>query len=1021
MPYVLIQQEFTQIPNYVEFPLSAFIIGPQYHLLRYDVEDEKEFTKLTHPIDPSLGNIYQKDDDLVYEFPNVPAGSHVDHSYTKVFFEDAVAKYFPNADLGTENLQAGFDDVELVVNSMGNLYRNRVRFLVPLTSDNDYVRSPYFSNRDVRAGDIVRLTDDNGVTVTSSIKAVLPETPAQNSALDPRIGLDAVLRVNPVTPDGATIAGSNLFTAVSGNFDASLEGQYITVAGTTNQTFKIVAVTSPSSLLLDEPAVNTSSSLGWRIGGMWNDINNVEPEAFAITLGYYNADPAILQLGFDATLNVGATYNGFKSKRVTSDVYTVELDAYTGTLSSARFTIYSNSGAFAPRRFQALTAGVLTVESAEGSNITLDFSGATDWALGKAITVTVQADCESASFAAGGAYTGTADLVYRVKVERGGAFYDGTNAATAAKVSIVSSGIDSSGTVLATKNVAFGVGSYGVNFTFTAGSVGTGADEGLVDGDIFYVAALPAKLGPYTIIELAEDLPAPYLFSASPAQINAELFLKIPSVEIAATRSIVDGTTNWSQLENYVTIKAGTATSVGSLVSLTGPAKLTVESARIFVQHRDLLQDNVVSIGSVRTGGEIQRKLGTIHPDNPLAQGVNDAVLNANNAVVYFCGVESNDVAGYMAAIELAKKTDKVYSFVPMTFDRMIQDAVVAHVNAYSTPEVGLWRIAWLAVQDHKQKALYAQKPNGADWVGTVTDDLQVPGTQYRLVTVSGATFVDDNIRATDSVRFNFRLDSQGNVTYDEYVVDEVRTQTTLVLASSLTAPINSSTKMEIVRNFTRDERAANIAYIGGEYNNRRVRMVFPDEYSYAGVKKKGYFMAAALAGLRSGVVPHQGLTNTQVLGADDLRKVVSEFTQDQLNIMAEQGIWLVMQEIEGATPYVRHQLTTDDSGLNTSEDSITTNVDNISYGLKHALAPFIGTYNINPDNLLVIRGAIMGELGFRATQTRTVRAGNQLVSFSGKDILLLQQNPTFKDRVDIEVKLHVPYPMNFISLKLIV
>jgi hypothetical protein len=179
--------------------------------------------------------------------------------------------------------------------------------------------------------------------------------------------------------------------------------------------------------------------------------------------------------------------------------------------------------------------------------------------------------------------------------------------------------------------------------------------------------------------------------------------------------------------------------------------------------------------------------------------------------------------------------------------------------------------------------------------------------------------------------------------------------------------------------------------------------------------------MAAALAGLRSGVVPHQGLTNTQVLGADDLRKVVSEFTQDQLNIMAEQGIWLVMQEIEGATPFVRHQLTTDDSGLNTSEDSITTNVDNISYGLKHALAPFVGTYNINPDNLLVIRGAIMGELGFRATQTRTVRAGNQLVSFAGEDILLLQQNPTFKDRVDIEVKLNVPYPMNFISLKLIV
>jgi hypothetical protein len=187
-------------------------------------------------------------------------------------------------------------------------------------------------------------------------------------------------------------------------------------------------------------------------------------------------------------------------------------------------------------------------------------------------------------------------------------------------------------------------------------------------------------------------------------------------------------------------------------------------------------------------------------------------------------------------------------------------------------------------------------------------------------------------------------------------------------------------------------------------------------------VTKQGYFLAAALAGLRSGVVPHQGLTNTQVLGASDLSKVVIEFTQDQLNVMAEQGIWIVTQEIIGATPYARHQLTTDERSLNTSEDSITTNVDNISYALKHTLEPYIGTYNINPENLLVIRDAIIGELTFRATGTRTVRAGNQLTSFTPEDdILLLQQNPTYKDRIDVEVKLNVPYPLNFISLKLIV
>jgi hypothetical protein len=70
----------------------------------------------------------------------------------------------------------------------------------------------------------------------------------------------------------------------------------------------------------------------------------------------------------------------------------------------------------------------------------------------------------------------------------------------------------------------------------------------------------------------------------------------------------------------------------------------------------------------------------------------------------------------------------------------------------------------------------------------------------------------------------------------------------------------------------------------------------------------------------------------------------------------------------------------------------------------------------------LVIRDAIIGELTFRATSTRTVRAGNQLVTFSAEDdILLLQQNPTYKDRIDVEVRLNVPYPLNYINLKLIV
>jgi hypothetical protein len=121
---------------------------------------------------------------------------------------------------------------------------------------------------------------------------------------------------------------------------------------------------------------------------------------------------------------------------------------------------------------------------------------------------------------------------------------------------------------------------------------------------------------------------------------------------------------------------------------------------------------------------------------------------------------------------------------------------------------------------------------------------------------------------------------------------------------------------------------------------------------------------------------------------------------------------------VVGATPFVRHQLTTDAENLNTSEDSITTNVDSISYGLRRALAPYIGKYNIHPNSIAAVRSSIKGELDYRATRTYTVRAGNQLISY---EIVELFQDPTFKDRLVSNIKIEVPYPLNFAVITLFV
>jgi len=197
----------------------------------------------------------------------------------------------------------------------------------------------------------------------------------------------------------------------------------------------------------------------------------------------------------------------------------------------------------------------------------------------------------------------------------------------------------------------------------------------------------------------------------------------------------------------------------------------------------------------------------------------------------------------------------------------------------------------------------------------------------------------------------------------------------------------------------------------------RRVRNVFPSSYTDAnGLTVNGYFAAAALAGLRSGSVPHQSLTNTQVIGPVAVPLVTQTYTVTQLNQLAAAGVWILTQDATGGTVYTRQQLTGDSSSLNYREDSVTANVDSVSYSLQSALAPFIGIYNISPSALLTIKTAVDTELRYLLNNTYTTRAGNQLL---GYEIVSIAQDPTFQDRVNVTVTLTVPYPVNNISVTL--
>ena len=633
---------------------------------------------------------------------------------------------------------------------------------------------------------------------------------------------------------------------------------------------------------------------------------------------------------------------------------------------------------------------------------------------------------ESASLTS---FTGTTNITYTLKVTRAGNYLgqNGATTANCAQVTVTSNGADAGvGPINVSHDTYFNVGTQKLRAKFNSAAPTT---DTFVLNDTYTIPVVAATNGPVNTIEVNDIVFSGTIASPVSGKIPTDatdatykLRLVKSTWSVPQFQDAAQSDVNWSASSSGVTIDKDIGYNESTIVA-TGSsnlANLPVTRGNIYITYRALLKDKIASISSVDSLSGVATALGTIHPDNPLANAVYKAVLNSADTPVYYVAVGSDDLTGYNTALDLAKKSNKYYGIVPLSLESTVQDAVVAHVNAMSTAKEAKWRVAWLSEALVPTKVLYDKKADGvSDWVGTTQDDPLDGVTAYTLVTVTGATFVTDGVRVGDSVRINFGVNAAGQTTYSSYLITEVRSETQVVIETGTPSAVSVDTKVQIVRNYTKDEQITNLAAAGSGWNNRRVRTVFPETVSSGGVSQSGVHLAAALAGLRSGVAPHQSLTNVEVLGFDDLTQAVTTFTEEQLDTLADAGYWIVTQEAVGATAYTRHQLTTDSSDLNFREDSVVSNVDSISYALQDVLDPFIGIYNINPVNILIIRSAIDTQLNYRISGTATATAGNQLLD--GSKVTKLIQSATFKDRLEATVSLVLPYPMNNIDITLVV
>lgn len=1041
LPQVQVFQIFSLLPQNVVKNLNAFVFGPHYLLFRYSESAEKELCKLGDT------GAYDRDNDSLYDWPSIVQNTIPDLAYAKLYAEDVLAEILALSDAYGANVA---DDTE----------RNKIRIpTLVLKSGNGSARSEALL-RDIRAGDRVRYS----YSLYGSTYEGMTKVMSLEADIDPASVEDATAKAANAATQAASVAltaaadNTSKFTLAAGYLDGAAAWAGLLSAGVIND-IVVVQITTGGAAGTALASVSYASGVYSRanvpveaLAGKAGQVyigNNVSieftdsgsPVADTFTAG--DVFTAVVNAAFtapDMTTDIlsGGDYVG--AKKTTYQIQVIRgglldrvVTVYPGLTSTDGVVLAVNPGASDAPDWTAwaggdrddeyilkcttsgnLAAARFSLSSGAGDTMSgIAFSAVADVALGS--LGLVGAFDTTASFAAGDYW------VIRVNASR-------------PKVKITdTAAVDSGSSVVVELDTAIDLGVLGAQITFhdNLNVEGDGTEGGLRTGDVYYVECIPAAASAYRTLVLADDINSNIPEGVA---FNMWMYSVQGSIEIPSKRVQAPGTYNWeADVDDGITVYRGM--EVQDPTWTDGSADgvwLPVYSAKLYLQYRALRTDYADTIHSISDIADVGTVLGAITPENPLAQGVYNALLNSGNRAVYYMGIRSNDIDGWAAVLDCATLSEDVYAFAPLTQDAAVLTLVRAHINAMSTETEKHWRIAFVSAQMPEARAVYtaASHPLGDNFMAKVMLDSATGANTLLTFCEDDGTPTDKTacmdavlgLRAGDKIRIKYEPDAWDNPTYSEYEVAAVLSNNKVRLVAGPDTEIDVPSKVEAYHPYTLAELVDAYANISSGFYSHRIYNVFPTRFSNAGVSQSGEFAAAIVAGLVSSVPPQQPVTNIEVVGADDLPAVYQTFNHAQLNKLAEYGTLILMQNAAGSTVYVRHQVSTKAraGNLNTTELSIVKNFDSICYYFAARFAPYIGKYNINPEMVNTIDHILSDGLAYLGSMTAVGILGPQII-LTETAVVSVQQHPELKDHIVADVNIGLPKPFNVLQLKLVV
>ena len=946
-----------------------------------------------------------------------PAGSVVDTKSVELVLENLWAKY---AEFSGSSGPTTSRDV----------LTNRIKLNSgSFVASTDYSRNGLLGTRDVKVGDGVRITYSNNTTLDTTVTG-FANTPVPSSSA---AVANSATNIADSTSAGQTVVklvGATTVTASATAYTGSLAGGFMSDtytltctaagAGGTKQVETVTAVGACSTagnalVTVTLNGQNTIISVPLTTAASTPTLIAVEVRkalnaTYAVNSKYDISGTvgdiiltAKAVLADDTTLDIKILNNGTGITDVTAPT-----SSTPGAVSVARFSVTSTNGDNIP------DFGVTAINSffyIGSFGLTAKYASGGTYVLGDKYTITAVAAYNrvTPTITGGDAFLGSVDTTYTIKVVSGGLWFGGNDtirisASTNTGIDYVPSTIIPSPTVL-DASVSFTLGSLGLSMTFATSA----APKGLVTGESYTVAITAATAGPINKIVLADN-PSTTLLTTG---------LTVTLLQLSIVKSYLEiPIANYPSFNSAPALVASAnsytiAASLSILDSSWGANAIPVLKAKAYVPYRALLVNGSLEFNTISDISEIDTVLGKTIPSNPLAYGVYKALENSNGQVVNYISIATDDITGYTNSIETLSKHEECYFVVPLTSDNATQQLFKSHVDTMSSKTKGLERVLFISKVGSDTEVLYGKKSDGSYWMGTIATNTTVD--------ISGATFQTSGVRAGDSVRTVFDVDGFGNPTYTTSTVASVVSQTQLTLVSPGTANQSTAARIDIIRNLSRDEQASAIANQSDSFNDRRVYVIWPDlPIDDSGLEVPGHFLACSVAGLKSSVAPHQGITNYTLTGWSNMARSYKYFTPTQLNVIAGGGTMIVTQNATGGAIYIRHQLSSDQVDANRAELSITTNLDAITKFLRGDLKKFIGKYNNTASFHQVAHAMITQKISYLMSNTQTVTAGPQVTSFD-TDSLVVETDPLIRTTVNASLSIGLPYPVNNFNLVLTV